>query len=66
MLREKHVSALPSTGVFGVRGTPGHPGTRLARYDGGAERDLVFAPPGFQHRQESSTNGLARQHQKTP
>ena len=25
MLREKHASALPSTGIFGVRGTPGHP-----------------------------------------
>jgi hypothetical protein len=28
---------------------------------GGAERDVEFAPPGFQHRQQSSTNGLARQ-----
>jgi hypothetical protein len=25
------------------------------------ELDLVFAQPGFQHRQQSSTNGLARQ-----
>jgi hypothetical protein len=29
--------------------------------DTGAERGVVFAPPGFQHRQQSSTNGLARQ-----
>jgi hypothetical protein len=28
----------------------------------GAERDVVFAQPGFQHRQQSSTNGLTRQH----
>jgi hypothetical protein len=27
----------------------------------GAEQGLVFAQPGFQHRQQSSTNGLARQ-----
>jgi hypothetical protein len=29
--------------------------------DAGAERDVVFAQPGFQHHQQSSTNGLARQ-----
>jgi hypothetical protein len=27
----------------------------------GAERDVVSAQPGFQHRQQSSTNGLVRQ-----
>jgi hypothetical protein len=30
-------------------------------YGGGAELGLVFAQPGFQHRQQSRTNGLARQ-----
>jgi len=58
MLREKHASALLSTGVFGVRGTPGHPSTRPAMCGCGAEWGLVFAPPGFQHRLHSSTNGL--------
>ena len=29
----------------------------------GAELDVVFAQPGFQHRQHSSTNGLAGQHE---
>ena len=61
MLLTKHASALPSTGVFGVRGTPGHPGTRPAMGGAGAELDVVFAQPGCQHRQHSSTNGLARQ-----
>jgi EmrB/QacA subfamily drug resistance transporter len=59
--REEPASALPSTGVLGVRRTPGHPGTRPAMSDAGAERDGIFAPPGFQHRQQSSTNGLSRQ-----
>jgi hypothetical protein len=27
----------------------------------GAELGVVFAPPGFQHRKQSSTNGLLRQ-----
>ena len=64
MLREKHASALLSTGVFGVRGTPGHPSTKPAMYGVGAELGLVFAQPGFQHRQHSSTNGLTRQHEQ--
>jgi hypothetical protein len=29
--------------------------------DTGAELDVVFAQPEFQHRQQSSTNGLTRQ-----
>jgi hypothetical protein len=28
-----------------------------------AELDVVIAQPGLQHRQQSSTNGLARQHE---
>jgi hypothetical protein len=61
MLLAKHASAVPSTGVLGVRGTPGHPGTRPAMCSAGAELDVVFAQPGCQHHQHSSTNGLARQ-----
>jgi hypothetical protein len=64
VLPTKHASAFPSTGVLGVRGTPGHPGTRPAMIGAGAELDLVFAQPGFQHRQHSSTNGLDRQHKQ--
>ena len=63
MLLAKHVSAFPSTGVLGVRGTPGHPGTRPAMSGGGAKLDVVLVQPGFQHRQQSSTDGLARQHE---
>jgi hypothetical protein len=29
----------------------------------GAELNLFLAQPGFQHRQQSSTNGLARRHE---
>jgi hypothetical protein len=54
-------SAFPSTGVLCVRGTPGHPDTRPALIGAGAELGLVIAQPGFQHRQQSSTNALARQ-----
>jgi hypothetical protein len=61
VLLTKHASALPSTGVLGVRGTRGHPGTRPAMCGAGAERDVVSAQPGFQHRPHSSTNGLVRQ-----
>jgi hypothetical protein len=61
----KHASAFLSTGVLGVRRTPGHPGTRPAMGDAGAELGVVFAQPGFQHRHQSSTNGLARQHQQS-
>jgi hypothetical protein len=61
-LLAKHASALLSTGVLGVRRTGGHPGTRPAMSGAGAERGMVFAQPGFQHRQQSSTNGLVRQH----
>jgi hypothetical protein len=61
VLLTKHASALLSTGVLGVRRTPGHPGTRPAMSGGGAELDASFAQPGFQHRPQSSTNGLARQ-----
>jgi hypothetical protein len=32
--------------------------------DAGAELGLVFAQPGFQHRKQSSTNGLTRQGQE--
>jgi hypothetical protein len=60
---ETHASAFPSTGVLCVRGTPGHPGTRPAICDAGAELNLFLVQPGFQHRQHSRTNGLARQHQ---
>jgi hypothetical protein len=60
-LLSKPASALPSTGVFGVRGTPGHPGTRPAMSGARAELGQVFAQPGFQHHQQSSTNDLARQ-----
>jgi hypothetical protein len=63
VLLTKYASAFLSTGVFGVRRTTGHPGTRLAMCGAGAELDVVFAQPGFQQYQQSSTNGLARQHQ---
>jgi hypothetical protein len=56
MLLTKHASAVLSTGVSGVRGTPGHSGTRPAMSDAGAELDVEFVQPGCQHRQHSSTN----------
>jgi hypothetical protein len=44
VLLTEHASAFPSTGVFGVRRTTGHPGTRPAMCDGGAELNLLFGP----------------------
>src|SRR5215469_8731634 len=55
VLLTKHASAFLSTGIFGVRRTLGHPSTKPAMDDVGAELGLVFAQPGFQHQQQSST-----------
>jgi NAD(P)-dependent dehydrogenase (short-subunit alcohol dehydrogenase family) len=40
-----------------------HPGIGPAMCGAGAELNVVFAQPGFQHHQHSSTNGLDRQHE---
>jgi hypothetical protein len=61
LLLTKYASASLSTSIFGVRRTLGHPSTRPVMGDGGAEQGVVFAPPGFQHQQQSSTDGLAHQ-----
>jgi hypothetical protein len=58
----RNISALSSPQAFYVSEERAcHTGTKPALHDVGAEQGLGIAQPGFQHRQQSSTNGLARQ-----